>query len=107
MLQWINENVGTILICMGLIVIVALIVRSLIRQKKQGKSSCGAGCAHCAMHGQCHTGGRAQKVPQGEGHGSTPCPFPYALSCMLRASLSAQDNGVGQERAFPTGETLC
>ena len=29
-------------------------VRSLIRQKKQGKSSCGAGCAHCAMHGQCH-----------------------------------------------------
>ena len=51
MLQWISENVGTILICMGLIVIVALIVRSLIRQKK---SSCGAGCAHCAMHGQCH-----------------------------------------------------
>ena len=43
MLQWISENVGTILICMGLIVIVALIVRSLIRQKKQGKSSCGAG----------------------------------------------------------------
>ena len=41
MLQWISENVGTILICMGLIVIVALIVRSLIRQKKQGKSSCG------------------------------------------------------------------
>ena len=54
MLQWINENVGTILICMGLIVIVALIVRSLIRQNKQGKSSCGAGCVHCAMHGQCH-----------------------------------------------------
>lgn len=54
MLQWISENVGTILICMGLIVIVALIVRGLIRQKKQGKSSCGAGCAHCAMHGQCH-----------------------------------------------------
>ena len=56
MLQWIGENVGTILICIGLIVIVALIVRSLIRQKKQGKSSCGAGCAHCAMHGQCHKG---------------------------------------------------
>ena len=58
MLQWISENVGTILICMGLIVIVALIVRSLIvyllRQKKAGKSSCGANCAHCAMHGQCH-----------------------------------------------------
>ena len=63
MLQWISENVGTILICMGLIVIVALIVRSLIRQKKQGKSSCGAGCAHCAMHGQCHKDTEAPRVP--------------------------------------------
>ena len=62
MLQWISENVGTILICIGLIVIVALIVRSLIRQKKQGKSSCGDGCAHCAMHGQCHKDRRAQKM---------------------------------------------
>ena len=25
-----------------------------LRQKKAGKSSCGANCAHCAMHGQCH-----------------------------------------------------
>ena len=44
MLHWISANLSTIL----------LIIRSLIRQKKQGKSSCGAGCAHCAMHGQCH-----------------------------------------------------
>ena len=48
MLQWISENVGTILICIGLIVIVALIVRSLIRQKNR-EVHLQAGCAHCAM----------------------------------------------------------
>lgn len=54
MLQWIQTNLGTMLICAVLIVIVALIVRSLVRQKRQGKSACGCNCAHCAMHGACH-----------------------------------------------------
>ena len=54
MLQWIQTNLGTMLICAVLIVIVALIVRSLVRQKRQGKSSCGCNCAHCAMHGACY-----------------------------------------------------
>ena len=54
MLHWISANLSTILITLVLIAIVVLIIRSLIRQKKQGKSSWGAGCAHCAMHGQCH-----------------------------------------------------
>ena len=44
MLEWLTANLGTI-----------LIIRYLLRQKKAGKSSCGAGCAHCAMHGQCHS----------------------------------------------------
>ena len=54
MLDWIAANLGTILISLVLLVIVSLIVVYLLRQKKAGKSSCGAGCAHCAMHGQCH-----------------------------------------------------
>ena len=53
MLHWISANLSTILISIALLAIVVLIIRSLVRQKKQGKSSCGAGCAHCAMHGQC------------------------------------------------------
>ena len=48
MLDWIAANLATILICALLIVIVFLIVRYLLRQKKAGKNSCGAGCAHCA-----------------------------------------------------------
>ena len=55
MLQWISENIGTIVIGLILLVVVGLIVRSLIRQKKQGKSSCGCNCAHCTMHGNCHS----------------------------------------------------
>ena len=43
MLHWISANLSTILITLVLIAIVVLIIRSLIRQKKQGKSSCGAG----------------------------------------------------------------
>ena len=54
MLDWFAANLGTILISLVLAVIVTLIVVYLLRQKKAGKSSCGAKCAHCAMHGQCH-----------------------------------------------------
>lgn len=54
MLHWISANLSTILISIALLAIVVLIIRGLVRQKKQGKSSCGAGCARCAMHGQCH-----------------------------------------------------
>ena len=43
MLNWIAENLATILICAILILIVFLIIRYLLRQKKAGKSSCGCG----------------------------------------------------------------
>ena len=55
MLQWIGANLGTILICLVLLAIVTFIIVYLVRQKKQGKSSCGCNCAHCAMHGACHS----------------------------------------------------
>ena len=54
MLAWIAENIGTILITAALALIVALIARKLIKDKKKGKSSCGCNCAHCAMAGPCH-----------------------------------------------------
>ena len=53
MFDWIAGNIGTILICLVLIAVVAAIICGLIRDKKRGKSSCGAGCAHCAMSGSC------------------------------------------------------
>ena len=57
MLEWLTANIGTILITAG--VIVALIIRSIVRDKKAGISSCGAkcgGCGACAMAGKCHGG---------------------------------------------------
>lgn len=54
MFSFVAENLSTILICIVLIAIVVSISIYLVRQKKQGKSSCGAGCAGCAMHGKCH-----------------------------------------------------
>lgn len=54
MLAWIAENIGTILISAVLLLIVVLIIRKLVKDKKKGKSSCGCNCAHCAMSGSCH-----------------------------------------------------
>lgn len=42
---------GTIVVLAALVLIVALIVRSMIKDKKSGKSSCGGDCSHC---GGCH-----------------------------------------------------
>lgn len=39
---------GTVLVLIALGVIVALIIRSMIRNKKNGRSiSCGGDCSHC------------------------------------------------------------
>ena len=57
MLQWISANIGTILISLVLLAVVALIIRSMMRDKKQGKSSCGGNCASCGGCCACHNKG--------------------------------------------------
>lgn len=54
MLSWIAEYWPTLLICAFLAAVVFLCIRSLLRNKKQGKGSCGCGCSDCAMSGCCH-----------------------------------------------------
>ena len=54
MFAWISANIGTIIICAVLVLIVAAIIFKLVRDKRKGKSSCGCTCAHCAMSGTCH-----------------------------------------------------
>ena len=44
----------TVLICAVLVILVGLIILSIVRDKKKGKSTCGCNCAHCAMAGSCH-----------------------------------------------------
>ena len=54
MITWITQNIGTILVILVLTVVVAVIIIKMIKDKRQGKSSCGNNCAHCAMAGSCH-----------------------------------------------------
>lgn len=55
MLTWISENIATIIICVILLAVIAAIIGKMVRDKKKGKSSCGCGCANCAMNGSCHS----------------------------------------------------
>lgn len=45
---------GTFIVAVVLVAIIVLIIAKLIRDKKQGKISCGCGCANCAMKDKCH-----------------------------------------------------
>ena len=59
MLQWISANIGTVLISLVLLAVVTLIIRSMVHDKKQGKSSCGGNCAGGGAGGssnnKCHS----------------------------------------------------
>ncbi len=54
MAEWLSYNLGTIMVAVILILIIAAIIRSLVRTKKAGRSSCGCNCANCALGGSCH-----------------------------------------------------
>ena len=52
-MTWFLNNIGTIIVSAILLAAIALIVRSMRKDKVQGKSSCGGNCAHCGA--QCHS----------------------------------------------------
>jgi hypothetical protein len=64
MISWLQTNIGSIVVVLFLLGMVALIVRRLILDKKAGKHICGGscgscgggcgGCGGCPMQGQCH-----------------------------------------------------
>ena len=58
MIAWLAENLGTILISIVLVVLIVLIIRSMIRDKKMGKSTCGGNCASCKMCAACRRAGK-------------------------------------------------
>lgn len=56
MLDFLKNNAGNIIIIAILAIIVFLIIRRMVKAKKQGKSSCGCGCGcgSCPMSDKCH-----------------------------------------------------
>ena len=53
MLAWLSANLVNIVICAILILVVGLIIRGMIRDRKAGKSSCGGNCGSCGACGGC------------------------------------------------------
>lgn len=45
---------ATILVSLLLLVIIGLAIASIVRDRRQGKSSCGGNCGHCPAGGACH-----------------------------------------------------
>jgi hypothetical protein len=54
MLQWFADNAGTLAVSLALIALVALIVRSLRKDRRKGRHLCGGQCGGCPMAGKCH-----------------------------------------------------
>lgn len=51
--EWILQNLGTIIVGAALVLALVLIIRYMVRAKKEGKSSCGCGCGSCPMGTSC------------------------------------------------------
>jgi hypothetical protein len=65
MITWLLANLGTIIISLILAFIVAGVIVVLVKDKKQGKSTCGGNCAHCKMCAGCKSAEVAKaRIPQ-------------------------------------------
>ncbi len=51
---WLKDNLVTIAVCLVLAAIVVLIIRSMIRDRRAGRSPCGGNCTSCGVCGGCH-----------------------------------------------------
>ncbi len=56
------NNIGTILTGAVLLIIVALVLRTMIGDKKTGKGGCGGSCGGCSNACACHGSVKSGKV---------------------------------------------
>ncbi len=61
MLSFLQEYGGTMVISFLLLAVVACIVWQLVRNRKQGKTSCGCDCSSCPSCGLCHDNKKPSK----------------------------------------------
>lgn len=54
MLVWLAENGATIAIGAVVAAVLGLVVYKMIKDKRNGRSGCGCGCANCALADKCH-----------------------------------------------------
>ena len=53
MFAWLSANLINIVLIAVIMLIVGLLIRSMIRDRKAGKRSCGGNCASCGACGGC------------------------------------------------------
>ena len=53
-IDWLVANGGSVAVGVVVLAVIAAIVAGMIKNRKKGKSTCGCGCASCALSGQCH-----------------------------------------------------
>jgi hypothetical protein len=53
MMDWMIVNMSTILVSLMLFIVVCLVIRKMVIDKKKGVTSCGTTCNGCAMAGSC------------------------------------------------------
>ncbi|WP_158552369.1 MULTISPECIES: FeoB-associated Cys-rich membrane protein [Erysipelotrichales] len=54
MIDWLLNHISTLFISIVLLMIIIWIIRYMINEKRQGKSSCGGQCGHCQMNHSCN-----------------------------------------------------
>lgn len=60
MLDWLSENWGSIIALAVVILLVVLALRSIIKDKKSGKSLCGGNCGACGACKACSKAGNCK-----------------------------------------------
>lgn len=55
MFAWISSNIASIVILLVVIVAIGAVIFKIVRDKKQGKTSCSCGCGGCPMSDSCHS----------------------------------------------------
>ena len=53
MFSWLSANLINIVLVAVIVLITGLLIRSMVRDKKAGKSSCGGNCASCGACSGC------------------------------------------------------
>lgn len=62
MSAWLSANFVNIALILAITLLVALLLRGMIRDRKAGKSSCGGNCASCGACGGCSACGSCPSV---------------------------------------------
>ncbi len=52
---------GTLIVAIILAAIIGLVIYSMVKDKKQGKHSCGGTCGCCPNSSLCHGGGQSKQ----------------------------------------------